>query len=66
MATSTASTKVVTGVVRLSFVHLLEPSEDLNGNMKYSAMVLVPKSDKETIVKLRAAERAALRAAVPT
>lgn len=66
MATSTASTKVVTGVVRLSFVHLLEPSEDLNGNMKYSAMVLIPKKDKDTIDKIHAAEKAALEAAIPT
>lgn len=60
------STKVVTGEVRLSFVHLLEPSEDLNGNLKYSCMVLIPKKDKDTLDKLKAAQEKALADAIPT
>lgn len=42
------STKVqfVTDKVRFSFVHVFEPAETLNGTMKYSASILIPKSDK--------------------
>lgn len=59
-----ATTKVITGEVRLSFVNLLEPAEDLNGNLKYSCMVLVPKSCKATLDKLEAAQEAAIQEAI--
>jgi hypothetical protein len=39
----------VTGKVRFSFVHVFEPAETLNGSMKYSASILIPKSDKEGV-----------------
>lgn len=58
------STKVITGEVRLSFVHLIEPAEDLNGNLKYSTMAIIPKSDKATIEALHAAEEAAIQEAL--
>jgi hypothetical protein len=49
--------RVTTGKVRLSFPHLFEPrSTNPNDAPKYSTMVLIPKSDKETLAKLRAAE----------
>ena len=41
--------KVVTGKVRFSFAHVFEPAETLNGQMKYSVSILIPKSDKETV-----------------
>ena len=40
--------KVVTGKVRLSYVALVLPRNDQNGNPKYSVTVLLPKSDVQT------------------
>ena len=40
--------KVVTGQVRLSYVALVLPRNDQNGNPKYSVTVLLPKSDVQT------------------
>lgn len=56
-------TSVVTGKVRLSYVHVFEPySQDPEKPGKYSTMILVPKSDRRTIAALRAAEKAAAEA----
>jgi hypothetical protein len=55
------TTKVVTGVVRLSFAHLFEPwANNDTDEKKYSVMILVPKTDKATINKIRAAQKVAL------
>lgn len=64
MAPSTPSkTKVVTNEVRLSYAHLFEPwSGKEDQEKKYSVTLLIPKSDKETYRKLRAAEAAAAEA----
>lgn len=63
MASAAKATKVVTGKVRLSYVHLFEPwSNDPDQTPKYSTVLLIPKSDKATIKKLRAAQQAALEA----
>ena len=52
MATTTnASTKVITGKVRLSYVSVFET----NDKGKYSTAILIPKSDKATLDKLNAA-----------
>ena len=40
--------KVITGKVRFSYVALLNPRTDLNGNSKYSVTALLPKSDVRT------------------
>lgn len=54
------STKVITGKVRLSYVHLFEKFSNIEGqDPKFSCMLLVPKSDKATISALRAAEKEA-------
>lgn len=54
-------TKVVTGKVRLSYVHVFEPySSNEDQPAKYSVTLLIPKSDKATIAKLRKAQNAAL------
>lgn len=54
------STKVITGKVRLSYVHLFEPTAITEEDKpKYSVMLLIPKSDTKTIKALRAAEKAA-------
>lgn len=59
--TGIQSTKVVTGKVRLSYVHVFEPYAQNEGDdPKFSVMLLVPKSDKVTLDKLRAAEKVAL------
>ena len=53
-------TKVITGRVRLAYVHLLTPfANDAQRDPKYSVTVLVPKSDAETYQRLCAARDAA-------
>jgi hypothetical protein len=52
----TQSTKVVTGKVRLSYVHLWEPYAMEEGQeKKYSTVLLIPKSDTATVKKIEAA-----------
>lgn len=46
-----ADTKVVTGKVRLSYVSVF----DVNDKGKYSTAILIPKSDKATLDKIKAA-----------
>lgn len=53
-------TKVITGIVRFSYLHVFEPaavgdSED----KKYSVSLIIPKSDKVTIKKIKNAIEAA-------
>ena len=43
------NTKVVTGLVRLSYANVWEPKAINGGEPKYSCSVIIPKSDKETI-----------------
>lgn len=50
------ATKVVTGKVRLSYVSIFEPKEPQGGgDAKYSVTLLIPKSDKVTVEKIKAA-----------
>jgi len=49
MAVKSTKVKFVTDKVRFSFVHVFEPAETLNGSMKYSASILIPKSDKKGV-----------------
>lgn len=53
------STKVITGKVRLSYAHLFEPQAIDGGEEKYSTSILIPKEDKETLRKIKAAIEAA-------
>lgn len=57
--TTPNTTKVITGIVRLSFVHLLEPAEDMGGKLKYSTQILIPKDDTTTLGKIENAIEAA-------
>lgn len=58
--TENQSTKVVTGLVRASYLHIWEPSAVQEGQeKKYSASLIIPKSDKATIAKIEAAIKAA-------
>ena len=49
------SINVMTGKVRASFVHVFEPAAINGGDPKYSVSLIIPKSDTETIGKLREA-----------
>jgi len=60
MANGNQATKVITGKVRLSYVHVFEPRPDDDGNEKYSCSILIPKSDKETLRKIKEAVDAAI------
>lgn len=54
-------TKVVTGVVRLSYANVWEP-KSINGSAeKYSVSLIIPKSDKKTIAAINAAVDAAIK-----
>lgn len=54
-------TKVVTGVVRLSYANVWKPRPGMTEGSpdKYSTAVLIPKSDKETLEKIKRAVEAA-------
>lgn len=54
-----ASTKVVTGKVRMSFVQVFQAKSYQGGAAKYSVTILVPKSDTATVKKIKAAIQAA-------
>ncbi len=60
-------TQVVTGEVRLSYVHLLQPySPNPQGDPKYSVTLLIPKSDTATKQRIDAAIQAAIEEGVTT
>lgn len=52
-------TKVITGEVRLSYANLWEPKSINGGAPKYSVSLIIPKSDKRTLGKIKAAIQAA-------
>lgn len=53
-------TRVVTGKVRLSYVHVFEPwSAKPDQQKKYSCAILIPKKDKATLAKIQKAIDAA-------
>ena len=57
--------KVITGKVRASFVHLFE-AQSVNGSEpKFSCSFIIPKSDTETIAKIKAAAEEARQEGVP-
>lgn len=59
-AATKSPTKVVTGKVRLSYVHLFEPfTNSPEQEARYSVTILIPKSDKATLAKIEAAQKAA-------
>lgn len=56
-----SATKVITGKVRLSYVHLFEAFTNQPGQeAKFSVVLLIPKKDKTTLKNLHAAQQAAL------
>jgi hypothetical protein len=62
MSTTTEAikTKVITGKVRFSYLHIWEPVAIEEGqDKKYSVSLIIPKSDKKTISEIKAAVEAA-------
>ena len=55
------NTKVVTGVVRLSYANIWEPKSINGGAEKYSVSLIIPKSDKKTISEIEKAIDNALK-----
>jgi hypothetical protein len=53
MATKATKSKIVTGMVRFSSLHVFDPIESSTGKSKYFATILIPKSATETIHKLK-------------
>ena len=60
MTKKTASTKVVTGVVRLSYCNIWEATSINGGKPKFSTSIIIPKSDTKTIAAINAAIDAAI------
>ena len=54
-------TKVVTGVVRLSYANVWEPASINGSNPKYSVSLIIPKTDTKTIDAIHAAVDAAIK-----
>ena len=62
MAKNTNPTHVITGKCRLSYAHVWEPSRMSEEDpLKFSACIIVPKSDKTTIAKINRAVDAAIQ-----
>ena len=55
------ATKVVTGVVRLSYANVWEPASINGGTPKYSVSLIIPKTDTKTIDAINAAVDAAIK-----
>ncbi len=60
MTNKTNNTKVVTGIVRLSYFHGWEPNSINGGTSKYSVSLIIPKSDTKTLNAINAAIDAAI------
>ncbi len=61
MATQKSLTKVVTGIVRLSYANVWEPVSINGSKPKYSVSLIIPKSDTQTVSAINAAVEAAIR-----
>ncbi|ROR28126.1 uncharacterized protein DUF2815 [Mobilisporobacter senegalensis] len=59
-AKRTIPTKVITGVVRLSYANVWEPKSINGGTEKYSVSLLIPKSDTKTLSAINEAVNAAI------
>lgn len=67
MATTNKDTKVITGKVRFSYAHVFKPyAVEAGQEEKYSVSILIPKSDKKTIAKIKKAIEAAKVAGAST
>ena len=64
MPTQKSNTKVVTGIVRLSYANVWEPASINGSNPKYSVSLIIPKSDTKTIAAINAAVDTAIKEGV--
>ena len=55
------STKMITGEVRFSYLHVWEPAETPSGDEKFSASILIPAKDKKTLAAVEKAVQAAIK-----
>lgn len=63
--TNIQPTKVITGKCRLSYSHVWDPASiDGNSEPKFGACIIIPKSDKVTLKKIRTAVEAATQEGV--
>ncbi|KLU65698.1 hypothetical protein DEAC_c23280 [Desulfosporosinus acididurans] len=53
------TTSICTGKVRMSYVHVWQPKSINGSDAKYSVSLIIPKTDKETLNKIKAAIDAA-------
>ncbi len=53
-------TKVITGIVRLSYANVWEPKSINGGKEKYSVSIIIPKDDKKTLDAIKKAIDAAI------
>ena len=65
MANQNNTTKVVTGIVRLSYANVWEPASINGGTPKYSVSLIIPKSDEKTISAINTAIDAAIKDGAP-
>lgn len=56
-----SNTKVLTGIVRLSYANVWEPKSINGGAEKYSVSLIIPKSDTETVDAINTAIDAAIK-----
>ena len=61
MANQNEATKVVTGVVRLSYANVWEPVSIKGGTPKFSVSLIIPKDDEKTLDAINAAIDAAIQ-----
>ena len=61
MSDKNNTTKVVTGIVRLSYANIWEPASVNCWTPKYSVSLIIPKSDTKTIAAIDAAGDAAIK-----
>jgi hypothetical protein len=60
MSTNPNPTKITTKKVRFSYCNVWQPQEGQNGRKTYGVCVMIPKSDTETVAKIRAAIKVAM------
>jgi len=56
------TTKMNTGLVRASYLNVITPRANEGGTAKYSVALLIPKTDTETIRKIKECIKAAIQA----
>lgn len=64
MENRNTATKVITGEVRFSFLHVFEPKSINGSEEKYSVSLLIPKTDTKTIAAVQKAVEAAKQAGI--